>query len=97
MNEYLLPTVCCLSFVLMCMRGFKSIRFKKIKDSTYNTLCRVCALVLSYVAVVLSYLYFNLPVNFGQTFLYTPVVYVLQESVDLEVLKRIVKKKIGLD
>ena len=91
MNKYVIPVVVisCASAVMMTF--LKEIILKKQKDNINNTVWRICALSISAIVTVLSWWIFKVPEELKGCLLYVFPVYVLQEILDLDVIKRIIK------
>ena len=90
MEKYTLAIVLTSCFIAVITTGIKRI-IKKKKKTVNDSFLRVCGITLSFIATVLSWWILKIPEEFKGCVLYMFPVYVLQEILDLDVIKRIIK------
>ena len=73
------------------MSAYKGVYYTVTKKSTNRIVNQILAWVFSYVAVVLCWWTIQIPDEFRKTFLYVFAVYVLQRTVDLNMIKKIIE------
>ena len=99
LKTFLFVAVLAVFVVAGLMSTYKFFYYKITKKNTNKLVNQILAWVFSYVAVVLCWWTIHIPSEFRQTFIYVFAVYVLQMTIDLKMIKRIIEgalKKRGL-
>ena len=91
LRTFLVAAVLAVFVVAALMSTYKFIYFWVTKKSTNRLVNQILAWVFSYIAVVLCWWTIRIPSEFKQTFLYVFAVYVLQRTIDLNMIKRIIE------
>lgn len=73
------------------MSTYKLIYYLITRKSTNPLINQMIAWLFSYIAVVLCWWTIGIPSEFKQTFIYVFPVYVLQRTVDLKMINKIIK------
>jgi len=89
MEQYIPAIVLTSCFVAVSMTFVKKVIFKKKKIN--DTVLRTIAVAICAIATVLSWWILSIPAELKACLLYFFPVYVIQEIVDLDVIKRIFK------
>ena len=90
MEKYILPIVLTSCFIAVMTTFIKRVIFKD-KEKINDSVLRIIAVVLSATATLLSWWILKIPEELKACILYFFPVYVLQEILDLDVIKRIIK------